>query len=1721
MKTILFLLFPGLTTARSNYQSGPHDGAVYAASMVVNGESVYWTGITYDSKIDDRNLDGSILSEPDCFVASVRDTNSSLEFNLLSTYGVDESIAQTCRGIAMLSDQQLVVVGTSDPGGLFTGGTTQTQVGFGMTVSTSDLSLIAGSSLFSDAEVPYPQAIVIDPNDSDSIYVASMTGNDDTPMDGISDEFPNWTHLFKHGQTFEMTIERLQYTVVGTGSSAIDDLLGGDSSASTKPTIQTVWSQPFPVEPSADGTTKTVYVGGMIFKQDVGLIVAGSTAALGNGYGPAEGDDDDGYVTILDPSTGQLKSTGINNQRFGTAEYDIVTSICDDPDDPTNFYIVGSTEGDIDGTLPADTQPLTGSLQAFIKKVNVDSLTGVWTVQHGAWGPTNDSVTKVIPWGCVVSNNVVYMAGEVMEGAGLIEGSEFHTTKGGDDIFVIQYDKTAGSVNWMQQVGSSGNDHIARGGGIKVDQVGNAIVFGDTTGPLYRDRAVSSAADLFEITFEFATGAFPVTQEGDDVRQTLPISDGVSETPDSTSDATDANVDLTDATEDPTDGETETWDPTADLGAADEAVVPLSRQAHQSGPNPGAIFASGLVYDPISDQAVVVGLSYTSMDGLRTEVSGCLIARIEIGSMETKTYNILGDNDVLEACRGIAMVPGTDLLSSTIVVVGNSEPGSLYYGDDGQDVLQTGFGMSLTGDELSVQKVGSLLSDLIPYPQAVEVDGDSIYVTSMTSNDLQQNANNPIAADFPNWTYLNKYGKGFTMTIEKLTLPNFESVWSNTYPVDPEADGSIFSVHVGGLILKRTASGDVLVVVGSTRAKGPAYGPAVGDDTDGFITLVDPSTGELLSGRANNMRVGSEADDVVSEVCDVPGEDNAIIVVGATKGDVDGVRDDNDWNAIPDDSLMWFAMKINIDTLEEVWSIQGGALRDDENIPTSTYAVGCHVSGEIIYVGGTVENGAKLLNQGTKKQAKGGNDVWVAQLNLVDGSSNWIQQIGSAGDDQLARNGGIVTDKDGDVLVFGDTTGAFYRERVVGSNADIFLAVLTSSTGDFAVKGTSAPDSGPEADIPEMQPTTAPVAPEIYQKEVTATGETIPDNIIAIQLGPDVGPSYAGGMDYDSDTNSIYLTGATFGAFSGPGVRPTKASSCFFSRIDLPALEVIQRDKYGVDARHDACTAISANSFGGQQNAIVIGATEYGGLLTELAEKGSRQHGFAIDLSLQHKFEFLGGSIVGVDPVAYPVALVADEENFWTVSMVSQDARVSPDFDKVQHDEYPNFTNGGVDKYGTEYKMSVERFKYIRTGDGDPFAQGAAKSFESEWAKTVALGDEHEGMFVSGMITVGDLLLVVGTVRSEGILDGFIAKINREDGTTGESDSSGEYVNYVEAQDESDSWLMNACADPEDPDFFYVVGATQSKWDGTIKTPKNPNKRPVHAFAAKISTADLEMEWLARLELDDKKGQTAAAAYGCDVLSTDKILYVAGTVENGARMRDAQVGRGVAGESAGGDDIFVAQISTLNGQLRWLKQAGSTGDDRLARGGGIKVDKNGNAIVYGDTSGDFFRRRNDGTDKKERYSDIFLMLFDKHYGIHQPPLSGPKIKSKGSPSEFFNEHTKNPPTTKRIIGLIVLVVVILGLVYFVYRRYCRRSRKEPISIYDAAAADLSYHEDTSKSSSFGLSLFNDDPDKGILSRGSNLNYRDDPDGDDNNQGGLTGGFHKTFSDLPQSGKEII
>ena len=743
----------------TSFQSGPHVGAVYAAAMVIDPENpgtFYYTGITYDPTLGTTSSSTTANQVPHCFVAKSQQSSTTTTsfFSLMTQYASSTpTLEDSCRSLVVISPAQIAVIGTADEGSpMFESNVmsslTTPQGGFAMTVETNTLSKIAGLTLPTETRVPYPQAVVTDPNDSDKIFVASMTATVDAEQTSTQ-EYPNWTHLFQHGTSFELTVQSLEYHE-GASGETFDGILdlGGSSTGAVSPLLQSNWTQYFPVpeETVTDGSVApprpSVYVGGMIWKSKVGLIVAGSTSAHGEAYGPADGDDEDGFVAVLDPSTGQLGNQAVTtsgnpvvtNERHGTEQYDIVTSICDDPNDDSAFYIVGATRGDMLGILPVDEnlQPPLDSLQAFVRKIKVTTLQTEWTVQLAAWIDA-DTSSEAVARGCVVNTDGhLFLVGEVTNGASMVEGKLVHVSQGVQDIWVAKINTLNAVRMWIQQAGSSGTESLARNGPIAVDVDGNAVVFGDTDGPLYRARQISDEKDLFVMTFNKETGAFDTTTSGNGPDNTQEIPD--EELPDF--------VDDDDIVDDD--------DQTDVIGNVDVDVLPETAtfsselQLHQSGPNGGAMYASSIVYDKVTDLAIILGISYTSALGIVTSEPSCLIAKIQISSMQTKAYTILGSEYAMDTCRDLVMQSSGDsgINSANILAVGNSEV-------EGQE--PSGSVMRLSGNDLSIGTRTLLSSDSIPYPQALVIDGDFVYVASMTSNDLKQNANEQSGNEFPNW----------------------------------------------------------------------------------------------------------------------------------------------------------------------------------------------------------------------------------------------------------------------------------------------------------------------------------------------------------------------------------------------------------------------------------------------------------------------------------------------------------------------------------------------------------------------------------------------------------------------------------------------------------------------------------------------------------------------------------------------------------------------------------------------------------------------------------------------------------------------------------------------------------------------------------------------------------------------------------------------------------
>ncbi|KAL3914584.1 MAG: hypothetical protein SGARI_000047 [Bacillariaceae sp.] len=795
------------------FQSGPNVGALYAGGLSVDeNNQLIATGITYDDN------GAAPTDEASCFLARFDMTALQNDADKASRIGSGH-IVEACSAVSFLKSNQnsFVVVGNSDPGGMY--GYPNVATGFAMSLTADDFQVQTGKALESD-QVSYPIAVVAgDGTNDQKFYVATLTS---TSLDESlvyatvkkTYEQPNWLKYKQYGESYEMTIEGVQIQ---------------------NNRMEAIFNSHFPITPGADGKKSDVYLGGMILKtlpvRQV-LIVAGSTRGHGEAYGSADGDDEDGFLTVLDPELGTLLSTtGKNNERIGTATDDVIAGICDDPNDPSSFYIVGGTKGDMGS--PVSGSPPVGSLQAYIQKIDLETLSMVWSKQWGAERSDGGMSVAILTECMVTEDDMIYVAGVVNDNASIDSNSPSGTSKGGSDVFVAQLSGSDGSVQWTQQIGSAGDEELARGGGLALDDHQDLIVYGDTTGDLYRARGGDDiSSDVFLVTLNKRDGSYPPTGNAMP-HSTVPVPGGSAPAP-----GTGGTAPA------PTPAATESGNGSGSTGKGTmDASLGI-----QSGPNSGSYYAGGMVYDAGQDFVYLTGIAYDNdlfnqqSGDTSTPEPSCLVVSVSLDNGEVwdiEEFNTYGEADKLNVCQSAAVHRASELIA-----VG--------YGD-GIDAPIAGAALAFDRASLqpltTTQLVTSDPNSRFEYPMSVVSDGDDLYVVALTSTDAEPSAEyneltqaGASGPQQPNWINIQKYGSSFDMTVTKLTMSpevsidglpagniEFTTQWVQEFPVEIDpSTGKKPRVWIGGAILKRDPG--YLAIAGSTRGLGNAYGDAVGDD---------------------------------------------------------------------------------------------------------------------------------------------------------------------------------------------------------------------------------------------------------------------------------------------------------------------------------------------------------------------------------------------------------------------------------------------------------------------------------------------------------------------------------------------------------------------------------------------------------------------------------------------------------------------------------------------------------------------------------------------------------------------------------------------------------------------------------------------------------------------------------------------------------------------------
>ena len=511
-----------------------------------------------------------------------------------------------------------------------------------------------------------------------------------------------------------------------------------------------------------------------------------------------------------------------------------------------------------------------------------------------------------------------------------------------------------------------------------------------------------------------------------------------------------------------------------------------------------------------------------------------------------------------------------------------------------------------------------------------------------------------------------------------------------------------------------------------------------------------------------------------------------------------------------------------------------------------------------------------------------------------------------------------------------------------------------------------------------------------------------------------MGPSFPGGMVYDSLEKSIYVTGSKY-RMSG------QYPSCFLGYMQVDPYQKAEYKGLSLKYTANACNSISQVG----DNLYTVGMSlQYGkdgneiyhqpGVISRFKRDRNDNDGhwnWVTDPVIRSQYQSTGAEI------QFPTAVVANgEDSIFVASMVSADtSSVQSHWDKISVSNFPNLLKGDhLTSYdGSQFYIRVE---HLHSSPVDPSMMVQTTIAE---IKADSHNEELLLLSVAGMAVLDKTsLLVVGSTKgrvdplgrntaNNDNVDGFIVRMSLE----GKFDQKLGDTVRIDSIDHQDDWITNLCLGADDS--FYIVGATM----GNMPHPQsqmpdadsadafvekvNHDAGSVDAFVAKVKPSTvtnpmtqedswyLETIWTHQFHVQPGKGHDTgtSSAFGCSVVPDQDVLYVSGVVKDGATINYS--GSQQTQISAGSDDIFVAQLNATDGSVRWLQQIGSSGNESLARDGGILVDTNaeGGAIVYGETTGNLYHKYwREGT-----RSDIFIVTLNKENGSYPPTIEESRL----------------------------------------------------------------------------------------------------------------------------------
>lgn len=507
------------------------------------------------------------------------------------------------------------------------------------------------------------------------------------------------------------------------------------------------------------------------------------------------------------------------------------------------------------------------------------------------------------------------------------------------------------------------------------------------------------------------------------------------------------------------------------LSVVVQALKPFGIQSGGAGFY-GSSYASAMSYDAERDLVFVTGSTYSPFFDLKETTSspsltsGCFLSILSLPTANTAGDSDFiykerfGTSDVVESCSSLTRV------DSKIYIGGQAEEGGLLtslrpVGSD--ESVQYGIVLDVAVDvQFDKYTASTLLGGRLLHKSNVESvramvrssTGDSIFVVSQISDikgttpDFDQSDSEPNLVDQPKW------GEDFKLNVimfnHREGQPSTGSNPATTF--DGESWNTVIGINqnpvdVAGITLFSTSN--VLLVAGSAIGNNDDSIPITNTDSwAGFVTLLNADSGKVIKSlRIDTIDTKYTVTTRVEGICRHPDREDEIYLVGSTDGDIDESGDDPEQQA-----LTAFLMRLSVLDLdlEMSWVQQMNAIPGPLSMASASaemVGLACAVTDDGVYVGGVVVDGAVVNDE--RHSSAGMDDIWIGFVDSTTEDLVWTRQIGTPDNEHLSA---LEVDKNGDVLVLGNSNGSFMRRKTDGDlSTDIFLMRLTKLDGEFPV----------------------------------------------------------------------------------------------------------------------------------------------------------------------------------------------------------------------------------------------------------------------------------------------------------------------------------------------------------------------------------------------------------------------------------------------------------------------------------------------------------------------------------------------------------------------------------------------------------------------------------------------------------------------------------------------